>query len=95
MRKSESLSHRSEKKRRDKKLDAEILEQKRKKIRTVEESTFIFFLFKLGFIFNLVRNETLVENRPFVSAPFSELLPAFFEPGSEGDLIPAIPSSQE
>ena len=41
------------------------------------------------------RKGTLVENRPFVSAPFSELLPAFFEPGSEGDLIPAIPSSRE
>ena len=38
---------------------------------------------------------TLVENRPFLSAPFSELLPAFCEPGSEGDLIPAIPSSRE
>ena len=37
----------------------------------------------------------LVENRHFVLAPFPELLPAFFEPGSEGDLIPAIPSNRE
>ena len=35
--------------------------------------------------------ESLLENRPFVSALFSELLPAFFEPESEGDLIPANP----
>ena len=44
---------------------------------------------------NAFKNPSLVENRPFVFAPFSELLPVFFEPRSEGDLIPAIPSSRE